>query len=414
MFDGESYKWEVEMCLKLLRAALTGVAPDEELFASLTDEQWRKIYFASVAHGVATLVRDGWLMLDEEHFPPSQVRVTWAFDAQKTERKYAEKWKAFMSLHSFLKSNGIDYILLKGFTTAAFYPIPHHRDCGDIDIFSFQHDEIDELMMQKGITFEESGCDEKHTLFFWEKVPVENHILISYEKRLKSREKVTDKYTNILATTKRKQYICGPKGEQVEVGAVPASILFPYNAYHIVGHYTWQTVTMRHLTDWYVMRKHVSEEGTEYPESVALYVGVMDELTEHYFDGTSYKTGDLAKIEDGILSIVGRSKDLIIKGGMNISPALIEGVVSGIQGVEECSVFSVLNKLKEELIVLAYISATNDKELLEKTISSTVASKLGKNYLIDLFYRAKSIPKNINGKNDKKVLKENYIREFEA
>lgn len=295
MFDGESYKWEVEMCLKLLRAALTGVAPDEELFASLTDEQWRKIYFASVAHGVATLVRDGWLMLDEEHFPPSQVRVTWAFDAQKTERKYAEKWKAFMSLHSFLKSNGIDYILLKGFTTAAFYPIPHHRDCGDIDIFSFQHDEIDELMMQKGIAFEESGCDEKHTLFFWEKVPVENHILISYEKRLKSREKVTDKYTNILATTKRKQYICGPKGEQVEVGAVPASILFPYNAYHIVGHYTWQTVTMRHLTDWYVMRKHVSEEGAEYPESVALYVGVMDELTEHYFEGSTKPLSDLAQ-----------------------------------------------------------------------------------------------------------------------
>ncbi|MBP5221049.1 MAG: nucleotidyltransferase family protein, partial [Bacteroidaceae bacterium] len=222
-------------------------------------------------------------------------RVTWAFDAQKTERKYAEKWKAFMSLHSFLKSNGIDYILLKGFTTAAFYPIPHHRDCGDIDIFSFQHDEIDELMMQKGIAFEESGCDEKHTLFFWEKVPVENHILISYEKRLKSREKVTDKYTNILATTKRKQYICGPKGEQVEVGAVPASILFPYNAYHIVGHYTWQTVTMRHLTDWYVMRKHVSEEGAEYPESVALYVGVMDELTEHYFDGATKPLGTLAQ-----------------------------------------------------------------------------------------------------------------------
>lgn len=159
---------------------------------------------------------------------------------------------------------------------------------------------------------------------------------------------------------------------------------------------------------------HFGSDGEFLVDVPWMFLGYTNEPTEHYFDGTSYKTGDLAKIEDGILSIVGRSKDLIIKGGMNISPALIEGVVSGIQGVDECSVFSVLNKLKEELIVLAYTTAVEDKESLEKTISSTVAKELGKNYLIDLFYRTKSIPKNINGKNDKKVLKENYQKEVGA
>lgn len=142
-----------------------------------------------------------------------------------------------------------------------------------------------------------------------------------------------------------------------------------------------------------------------------MFLGYTNEPTEHYFDGTSYKTGDLAKIEDGILSIVGRSKDLIIKGGMKISPALIENVATGVEGVEECAVFSVLNKFKEELVVLAYTTTVGDKDSLEKTISSTVAKELGKNYLIDLFYRTTSIPKNINGKNDKKVLKANYQKE---
>lgn len=159
---------------------------------------------------------------------------------------------------------------------------------------------------------------------------------------------------------------------------------------------------------------HFGSDGEFLVDVPWMFLGYTNEPTEHYFDGTSYKTGDLAKIEDGILSIVGRSKDLIIKGGMNISPALIEGVVSGIQGVEECCVFSVLNKLKEELIVLAYTTTVEDKDSLEKNISSAVATKLGKNYLIDLFYRTKSIPKNINGKNDKKVLKENYQKEVES
>ena len=157
---------------------------------------------------------------------------------------------------------------------------------------------------------------------------------------------------------------------------------------------------------------HFGSDGEFLVDVPWMFLGYTNEPTEHYFYGTSYKTGDLAKIEDGILSIVGRSKDLIIKGGMNISPALIESVVSGIQGVEECSVFSALNKLKEELIVLAYTTAVDDKNNLEKTIPSTVAKELGKNYLIDLFYRTKSIPKNINGKNDKKVLKENYQKEM--
>lgn len=159
---------------------------------------------------------------------------------------------------------------------------------------------------------------------------------------------------------------------------------------------------------------HFDSDGEFLVDVPWMFLGYTNEPTEHYFDGSSYKTGDLAKIEDGILSIVGRSKDLIIKGGMNISPALIESVVSGMPGVEECSVFSVLNKLKEEQIVLAYTTTIDDIDNLESTISCTVANELGKNYLIDLFYRVNSIPKNINGKNDKKTLKENYEKEMKS
>lgn len=159
---------------------------------------------------------------------------------------------------------------------------------------------------------------------------------------------------------------------------------------------------------------HFGSDGEFLVDVPWMFLGYTNEPTEKYFDGTSYKTGDLAKIEDGILSIVGRSKDLIIKGGMNISPALIEGVVSGISGVDECCVFSVLSKMKEELVVLAYTSNTNDTATLEKSISGAVINELGKNYMIDLFYKAKAIPKNINGKNDKKVLKETYKKEVSA
>lgn len=150
-----------------------------------------------------------------------------------------------------------------------------------------------------------------------------------------------------------------------------------------------------------------SEQGEFLVDVPWMYLGYTNENTSDYFDGTYYKTGDLAEIEDGVLKIVGRAKDLIIKGGMNISSALIEKVVGQIDEVDECAVFGIVNNFQEECIVLAYSSGDTGHEL-EKKINAVVLEKLGKNYAIDLFYRIPSIPKNINGKTDKNSLKESF------
>lgn len=143
-----------------------------------------------------------------------------------------------------------------------------------------------------------------------------------------------------------------------------------------------------------------------------MYLGYTNEPTENYFEDTSYKTGDLAKIENNILSIVGRKKDLIIKGGMNLSPALIEKVVSEIEGIDECAAFGALNSQKEESVILAYCLQNGYEGLkIEEIIHKSVLGVLGKNYMIDKFYNVSSIPKNINGKIDKNVLKSKWLKE---
>lgn len=54
------------------------------------------------------------------------------------------------------------------------------------------------------------------------------------------------------------------------------------------------------------------------------------------------KTGDLGRIdEDGYLYIVGRLKDMIIRGGQNVYPAEVENTLSTFPGVEECAVVGV-------------------------------------------------------------------------
>ncbi|MFW0793760.1 class I adenylate-forming enzyme family protein [Gordonia sp. CPCC 205515] len=52
-------------------------------------------------------------------------------------------------------------------------------------------------------------------------------------------------------------------------------------------------------------------------------------------------TGDLATEVDGRLALIGRTKDMIIRGTVNIYPALYEPAISAISGVRECAIVGI-------------------------------------------------------------------------
>ena len=57
--------------------------------------------------------------------------------------------------------------------------------------------------------------------------------------------------------------------------------------------------------------------------------------TEFTADGW-FRTGDLGSFDaDGYLTIVGRSKDLVISGGLNVYPKEVEAVLDSLPGVAE-------------------------------------------------------------------------------
>ena len=140
-----------------------------------------------------------------------------------------------------------------------------------------------------------------------------------------------------------------------------------------------------------------------------MFLGYSNEETNAYFDKQYYLSGDLGVEDNGNLYITGRKKDLIIKGGMNISPKQIEDVIIRNDYILECAVCGVeINN--EERIVCWYISSEKDPSI-ENTINRQVEKEIGKNSKIDLFLKVEEIPKNINGKIDKKRLKEEYIND---
>jgi fatty-acyl-CoA synthase len=64
-----------------------------------------------------------------------------------------------------------------------------------------------------------------------------------------------------------------------------------------------------------------------------------------------FLTGDLAVLdEDGYLQIVGRRKELIIRGGLNVTPREVEDVLRLHPGVEESCVVGIPNDVLGELV----------------------------------------------------------------
>jgi acyl-CoA synthetase (AMP-forming)/AMP-acid ligase II len=89
------------------------------------------------------------------------------------------------------------------------------------------------------------------------------------------------------------------------------------------------------------------------PGVIAGHLGDETGLENFYVDGgrSWFKTGDRAVMHsDGRVSIVGRHKDMILRGGDNIAPAAIEAVLSQFSGAE-AQVFAALDPIAGEVPV---------------------------------------------------------------
>jgi len=68
-----------------------------------------------------------------------------------------------------------------------------------------------------------------------------------------------------------------------------------------------------------------------------------------------FNTGDLARFQDGVLYIVGRTKEMIIRSGFNVYPAEIEAVLSTHDAVVQCAVVGRPVEGNEEVVAFVQL-----------------------------------------------------------
>jgi malonyl-CoA/methylmalonyl-CoA synthetase len=119
-------------------------------------------------------------------------------------------------------------------------------------------------------------------------------------------------------------------------------------------------------------------------------------------------TGDLGTIDDeGYVRIVGRGKDLIISGGLNIYPKEVETEIDSLPGVVESAVIGLPDADFGEAVA-AVVVREKGSRVDEAAIREALQDRLAKFKWPKRIFFVEALPRNTMGKVQKNVLRAEY------
>ena len=141
------------------------------------------------------------------------------------------------------------------------------------------------------------------------------------------------------------------------------------------------------------------------------YWEMPDKTAESFRDDGFFITGDMAvRDADGYISIVGRDKDLIISGGLNVYPKEVEGMIDDIEGVLESAVIGVPHRDFGEAVVAVVVR--EDQSLEGATVETALAGQLAKFKQPKAILFTDALPRNSMGKVQKAELRKTHTELF--
>lgn len=142
------------------------------------------------------------------------------------------------------------------------------------------------------------------------------------------------------------------------------------------------------------------------------YWGMPEKTAEEFTVEGFFRTGDVGKIDaQGYVTIVGRSKDLIISGGYNVYPAEVESYLNEMEGIADSAVVGVPHPDFGEVGVAILVpkpgSDPDPEKLIQELKQHIAYYKVPKRAFL-----VKELPRNTMGKVQKNVLRETHCQLF--
>ena len=186
-------------------------------------------------------------------------------------------------------------------------------------------------------------------------------------------------------------------------GGVPAMLRItdpPDKRYHTVG-------PPIQLTDLMLVDENMKPVATGNPGEVlwrnpTQSFGYLNDpaRTDAAFWGDGwYRSGDIGQLDtDGYLSIVGRSKDLIIRGGQNISPGELESLIQLLPAVSEVAVVGVPDPVYGERACACVVPGPGASLTFEDLVTHLLGQDVAPYKLPERMEVFDELPKSAGGK----------------
>jgi malonyl-CoA/methylmalonyl-CoA synthetase len=138
------------------------------------------------------------------------------------------------------------------------------------------------------------------------------------------------------------------------------------------------------------------------------YWNMPEKTAEEFTADGFFRSGDQGVLSnDGYLSIVGRNKDMIITGGLNVYPREVEQVIDSLPGVAESAVIGVAHPDFGEGIIAIVVTGA-DCALTEPDLIRAVSDRIAKFKAPKRVFFVAELPRNTMSKVEKNALRQHY------
>ena len=149
------------------------------------------------------------------------------------------------------------------------------------------------------------------------------------------------------------------------------------------------------------------------PNVFAGYWRMPDKTAEELREDGFFVTGDLATIDgDGYVTIVGRTKDLVISGGYNVYPKEIEQRLDELDAVAESAVVGAPHPDFGEAVVAFVVPAGGGSSVDEAALLAELDASIARYKRPKRVFGIDALPRNAMGKVQKNVLRERVAALF--
>lgn len=315
-----------EMLFALLKAALHETAADKELFKETTENEWKKCYKLAAEQGVMAVAWDGIQTLPIEMQPPRALKLTWGLAVQQYEQKYERYCHTAHELSQYYAQHKIAMVQMKGVGFSVNYPIPAHREGGDIDIYTYSvnpsqltdkeaNQLADKLMKQQGI--EVDMHSPKHSNFYYKGIPIENHktfLNVETYPIAEQMNRVLHTYLNPTPTQLA--------DDKYIINTPSAAFNALFLSFHAAQHFG-SGLALHHLFDWACqLKRHgwcLPEEVTD--KRLLRFIHALTDLSHNLLGTYPFKeadTGLMDKIYNEIFHPRYSTQGVPVKGKWNI------------------------------------------------------------------------------------------------